>query len=186
MFPNRVGRMVLDGVVDAHMWTSEYSYPHNGSLLTILTDMPVYQWYRSMLTSAEDAYKRFLAACSLAGPGSCDLARSQGEDPTVIGKRLEGLFASLYDSPISSINQGRAGVLTSGRARSKPVSFFNHSTFNLSYPRISFLHFGPPKALARSIAGFCCRTQRQCLFHSFKYSRSLHVRSGVRGHHMCR
>jgi hypothetical protein len=119
MFPERIGRVVLDGVADAPMWSGGSSILHCCSYLRHEpTGTPVHKWFRRMLTSAEAAYDQFLAACSQAGPERCALAHSNDEDPKAIDARIEGLFSTLYERPMSGVSNHRAGVLTSGRARS--------------------------------------------------------------------
>ncbi|THG99485.1 hypothetical protein EW026_g2874 [Hermanssonia centrifuga] len=101
MLPNRVGRVVIDGIADAVAWSNK----------------PSHEWYRQWLSSTNDAYDIFLARCSEVGPKLCALAKAQGEDPSNIKSRIENLFDSLYYEPLPVANSLNPGVLTSGRAR---------------------------------------------------------------------
>ncbi|THH14114.1 hypothetical protein EW146_g6187 [Bondarzewia mesenterica] len=106
MFPERVHRVIIDGIADAMSWSSE----------------PPYKWYRHWLSSTEDAYERFLNGCSKAGPMSCALAKAESENPAGIRKRLENWIDGLFSSPLSVPNATNPGVLTSGQASSTDSS----------------------------------------------------------------
>ncbi|KAJ3014441.1 hypothetical protein NUW54_g1306 [Trametes sanguinea] len=62
MFPDRVGNVILDGVLDATAFDTKQSY----------------QLWRDQVGSAEDVYNAFANACALAGPNECPLARFEG------------------------------------------------------------------------------------------------------------
>jgi pimeloyl-ACP methyl ester carboxylesterase len=79
MFPNRVGRLVLDGVV------SSYDYNHslgNGSL-----------------TDTEKAMNSFYTFCHHAGPKGCALATANST-LTDIEERSQSIVQSLYHNPV--------------------------------------------------------------------------------------
>lgn len=93
MFPDRVGRVIIDGVVDAEAWVSQ----------------PYYTWYHSWMANVTDAYNIFLQQCSQAGSPSCALVTEAGQDPTLLADRIETYINGLYYYP--------AGNLTAGRMR---------------------------------------------------------------------
>ncbi|CDO72134.1 hypothetical protein BN946_scf184962.g77 [Trametes cinnabarina] len=101
MFPDRVGRVVLDGIVDAVEWTS----------------LPAYKWERHLQQSAETAYEMFMTACAEAGPSRCALAKKENEDPKAILSRVEDFVEGLYFKPLAVPNATAPGILTNGRAR---------------------------------------------------------------------
>ncbi|EJT96862.1 hypothetical protein DACRYDRAFT_102606 [Dacryopinax primogenitus] len=101
MFPDRVGRVGIDGVVDGIAWSSE----------------PNFKWYRPWLSSTEDAYDIFLSTCSAAGSWSCPLTLWKGEEPAFIRQRLESWFDELYDRPLVVNDLDNPGFVTSGMAR---------------------------------------------------------------------
>ncbi|KAM5545960.1 hypothetical protein V8D89_000086 [Ganoderma adspersum] len=101
VFPNRVGRVVIDGVVDADAWANK----------------PPYQQLHSWLNSTDAAYKIFFQECSKAGPSQCPLAKKQNEDPNAIMGRVEDFVNGLYAKPLAVPNAPLPGILTNGRAR---------------------------------------------------------------------
>ncbi|KAL7284631.1 hypothetical protein ACG7TL_001927 [Trametes sanguinea] len=118
MFPDRVGRVVLDGVVDAVDWTS--TLPDVTKDLANSDDapaLPAYKWGRHLQTSSETAYKRFMSACAEVGPLRCALAKKDNEDPDVIMSRVESFIEHLHFHPLAVPNATAPGILTSGRAR---------------------------------------------------------------------
>ncbi|KAA1467695.1 alpha/beta-hydrolase [Dentipellis sp. KUC8613] len=102
MFPDRVGRVVIDGIASVELWTS----------------VPPYKEHRQWLSSAGDTYQLFLSGCSEAGPSQCPLAEYTNEDPRVIQGRLENWMESLFDKPLAVTNSTRPGILSEGQARS--------------------------------------------------------------------
>ncbi|KAI0767486.1 TAP-like protein-domain-containing protein [Fomes fomentarius] len=100
IFPERVGRIVIDGVVDADGWSNA----------------PPYTWYRTWLSSTEGAYNLFLEDCAKAGPAGCALAKAN-ESASDIHNRVEAFLDKLYDEPIPVPNATIPGILTNGRAR---------------------------------------------------------------------
>ncbi|KAI0083783.1 hypothetical protein BDY19DRAFT_998260 [Irpex rosettiformis] len=101
ILPDRVGRVVIDGVADAVAWSSQ----------------PWYTWYRQWLSSTEDAYDIFVNRCSEVGPERCALARYTGEKPSTIKDRVEQLIDDLYYAPLSVYDPDVPGILTAGRLR---------------------------------------------------------------------
>ncbi|KAL1948533.1 hypothetical protein VTO73DRAFT_12608 [Trametes versicolor] len=101
MLPDRVGHIVIDGVLDAVSWTS----------------VPSYKWERTFLVNTDDVYKLFISECAQAGPSQCALAKSANETGSDILARVENFVNQLYWSPLAVPNATAPGILTSGRAR---------------------------------------------------------------------
>jgi len=91
MFPDRVGRVILDGVV------SSYDYNHglgNGSL-----------------TDNEKAVSSFYSYCIESGPESCPLATSNSTFDDV-KERVDRIVKSLYHSPLAINSASGPDILT--------------------------------------------------------------------------
>ncbi|EJD40817.1 hypothetical protein AURDEDRAFT_170010 [Auricularia subglabra TFB-10046 SS5] len=101
MFPDRVGRVAIDGVVDAHMWSNE----------------PSHMWLASMLDAAEANYEYVIKKCGEVGPEYCALANTKGESHTKIIARVDDFLDQLYDAPASAPHAPRPGIITSGAVR---------------------------------------------------------------------
>ncbi|KAI9684587.1 MAG: hypothetical protein M1822_005675 [Bathelium mastoideum] len=84
MFPDRVERLILDGVVDA----PDY-------LKTLWTDN---------LVSTERAVQSFYDLCAAAGPDKCDLA-TQDDQPADIKAKLDGILAKLRHNPLQVVGK---------------------------------------------------------------------------------
>lgn len=110
MFPNRVGRLILDGVV------SENDYNHslgNGSLV-----------------DAEKVLWSFYTFCFNAGPTQCRLAAANSS-VTDIEERVQKIVQSLYHDPLPIIWSECADVLTWSDMKMLIIS-------SLYFPRIVF------------------------------------------------
>ncbi|KAI0746078.1 alpha/beta-hydrolase [Earliella scabrosa] len=83
MFPKRVGRVILDGVLDATRVASSQSY-----LL-----------WGDQVTSSEDVYSAFANACAMAGPGGCKLAPFEGASGEDVVKYIGRAIEQLHDHP---------------------------------------------------------------------------------------
>jgi pimeloyl-ACP methyl ester carboxylesterase len=91
MFPDRVGRLILDGVV------SSYDYTHslgNGSL-----------------TDIEKAMTSFYTFCHNVGPDECAMATSNSS-VLDIKERTQNIIASLYHDPLPIISPDGPDFLT--------------------------------------------------------------------------
>jgi pimeloyl-ACP methyl ester carboxylesterase len=91
MFPDRVGRLILDGVVSA------YDYQHslgNGSL-----------------TDVEKAMNSFYTFCRNLGPGECSLATANSS-VLDIKERTQNIIASLYHDPLPIVSSDGPDFLT--------------------------------------------------------------------------
>ncbi|RPD70275.1 alpha/beta-hydrolase [Lentinus tigrinus ALCF2SS1-7] len=96
MFPERVGRVVIDGVIDP---------------LVFATQEPALS-FRSQLISADTIYKALITGCALSGPSGC-AAASEGDGPLDIDAKFQALLKTAYDA--AKLN---ASVpLTSGEIR---------------------------------------------------------------------
>ncbi|KEP51999.1 putative hydrolase [Rhizoctonia solani 123E] len=67
MFPERVGRVVLDGVVDPVYWAN----------------LPPHKLWGVGLESTDEAFNGFVTACAAAGPSGCALATKDSNAETI-------------------------------------------------------------------------------------------------------
>ncbi|KAL7918726.1 TAP-like domain-containing protein [Trichoderma austrokoningii] len=93
MFPGRVGRLMLDGVVNVQDYSSGPGW------LTNLKD-------------TDEMADRFFSDCNLAGPKNCALARDN--DTAVKGRFYEWL-AKLDEEPLSAVSPSGAVVVISSQ-----------------------------------------------------------------------
>ncbi|KAG8698244.1 hypothetical protein FRC09_007334 [Ceratobasidium sp. 395] len=84
MFPNRVGRVVLDGVVDPIYWANQP--PHEASCVI----------WAINVESADEALTGFVQTCAIAGPGNCAIAVS-GSTPDSLREWVQQLIDLAYD-----------------------------------------------------------------------------------------
>ncbi|KAI9206525.1 Alpha/Beta hydrolase protein [Polychytrium aggregatum] len=96
MFPDRVGRVVIDGVVNPDMYTATPIDMWSGSLVDILPE-----------------FEEFGRQCQQAGPTGCALSRPEGSGRDVTA-RIRSLINELDADPISFVDSGIPTVI-SGR-----------------------------------------------------------------------
>ncbi|KAF8582474.1 alpha/beta-hydrolase [Ramaria rubella] len=80
MFPERVGRVIIDGVVDTVVWATKPSYELG----------PV------SLSAVESVFQGFAEKCSEAGPQNCAIAQNDST-PASILQGIENLINTAYD-----------------------------------------------------------------------------------------
>ncbi|CAE7050036.1 unnamed protein product [Rhizoctonia solani] len=80
MFPDRVGRVVLDGVVDPEYWANR----------------PAHEMWWIKPESTDEALTGFVEACAAAGPSGCALA-TKGATSDSIRQLLRNLIDAAYD-----------------------------------------------------------------------------------------
>ena len=80
MFPDRVGRIILDGVVNPHIWAGE----------------PSYKLWSDSLQNTSDVFHEFAAACAMAGPTGCEIA-TKGSTAESITQWIMELMDAAYD-----------------------------------------------------------------------------------------
>ncbi|KZS94306.1 alpha/beta-hydrolase [Sistotremastrum niveocremeum HHB9708] len=95
MFPDRVGRVVIDGNIDPVIWAT----------------VPSSDWYKYDLVDSEKDLQNFYAACSKAGPEGCSLAKL-GSDPKTLSKAVDDMLDRLTQAPLPVPHAKRPGVLT--------------------------------------------------------------------------
>lgn len=93
MFPDRVGRMVLDSVVDADDYTSGL--------------------WRKNLDDTETIADRFYQTCFNAGVGICPLRQPQDRSAADVRNRVDEFLRALETDPIPAVHEGRVRLLTS-------------------------------------------------------------------------
>ncbi|KAL1742724.1 Alpha/Beta hydrolase protein [Schizophyllum fasciatum] len=99
MFPDRVGRVILDGCMDPILYT----------------DKPSTQYVADSLKSAEETFAGFTAACALAGKDGCRLVESDNETAEDIAQRFQDLLDLAHDLTESGADM--SGIPTSAEAR---------------------------------------------------------------------
>ncbi|CAE6451043.1 unnamed protein product [Rhizoctonia solani] len=80
MFPDRVGRIVIDGVVDPVNWANR----------------PAHEHMEVSLESSDEAFDGFAAACAQAGPSKCAIA-AQNSTTASISQWTRDLINAAYD-----------------------------------------------------------------------------------------
>ncbi|CAE6339613.1 unnamed protein product, partial [Rhizoctonia solani] len=80
MFPERVGQVVLDGVVDPVYWANR----------------PPHLLWEVSLISSDEAFNGFCDACALAGPSKCAIAKRNSTSPS-IRQWTQELLDKAYD-----------------------------------------------------------------------------------------
>ncbi|GJJ10317.1 hypothetical protein Clacol_004543 [Clathrus columnatus] len=89
MFPERVGRVVIDGVVDPVGWATKPSIAEHTIAAT--------------LNDAEDTLLGFAETCVQAGPANCSLARANSTGPEIFSE-LETLIDTAYNLTKQGLN----------------------------------------------------------------------------------
>ncbi|KAL1943402.1 hypothetical protein VTO73DRAFT_4477 [Trametes versicolor] len=83
MFPERVGRVIIDGIV-------------NPTLLA--TEETATMWAFHGLADADKAYEVFLTGCALAGPQGCPIASAEGQTAADIDATIQALLKQAHDA----------------------------------------------------------------------------------------
>ncbi|KAG8736013.1 hypothetical protein FRC10_009886 [Ceratobasidium sp. 414] len=83
VFPDRVGRVVLDGVVDPEIWANRPAHEDE-------------QLWNRTINSVDAAFNGFVAACAAAGPGGCVMASKNSSADSVKQTVLQ-LIDRAYD-----------------------------------------------------------------------------------------
>ncbi|KIP06187.1 hypothetical protein PHLGIDRAFT_467113 [Phlebiopsis gigantea 11061_1 CR5-6] len=92
MFPDRVGRVIIDGIVNSHEWYAGI--------------------YDSWLGHTEDALTSYYDACVAAGPDLCALYANSS---SAIRSRVTSLLDTLHTAPVpASHNASNLGVVDAG------------------------------------------------------------------------
>jgi len=97
MFPDRVGRVVIDGVVNPSVWTSLHPL----------------DWFPEFYNSTYETYQGFLRTCVEAGPDRCALAK-ENMSAADLSKSIDDWAAKIYDRPLPVPYAKRPGILTKG------------------------------------------------------------------------
>ncbi|KAL7941438.1 TAP-like domain-containing protein [Trichoderma barbatum] len=95
LFPGRVGRMVLDGIVNAD------DYANGPGWLTNLHD-------------TDEILEEFWRGCYKAGPAICALASSSGTSSSELKAKFWSWVADLDDNPISTLSSTGAIIVITG------------------------------------------------------------------------
>ncbi|KAI0830715.1 TAP-like protein-domain-containing protein [Trametes gibbosa] len=114
MFPDRVGHVILDGVVDP---------------VGFATEEAALAW-STQLVDDDYAYEGFFTGCALAGPEHCSIA-SAGQTPSEVNGNIQALLQAAHDATF----RGSGPVpVTSGliRATLRPEIYFPAGWANLA------------------------------------------------------
>ncbi|KZP14819.1 hypothetical protein FIBSPDRAFT_796394 [Athelia psychrophila] len=90
LFPERLGRVIIDGVVYAPIWGAE----------------PAVDMYNQLLTDTDSAYHGFAALCAQAGPDRCALASNNSTADSIL-EDIRVLIQTLYD-PYGDLDESLA------------------------------------------------------------------------------
>ncbi|TCD60115.1 hypothetical protein EIP91_010703 [Steccherinum ochraceum] len=101
MLPSKVGRIIIDGIEDATLWTSK----------------PPHTWHRQWFEHTDQNYDMFFTECVKAGPTRCALVNNEQDTPSTIKSRLEDFINGLHYRPLSVPHAKVPGLLTTGRAQ---------------------------------------------------------------------
>lgn len=88
MYPDKVGRLIIDGVVDGVKWQRGQTW--------------------DMVEDSDPAMDEFFKDCALAGPEKCPIWE---ESPSAVAERFDRIFAELTENPISVPVPGGSPVL---------------------------------------------------------------------------
>ncbi|KAF8335935.1 TAP-like protein-domain-containing protein [Cantharellus anzutake] len=80
MFPDRVGHVVIDGVVNTLLWATE----------------PSYKAWAYKIQDTPKVFQGFAGACAMAGPSGCAIAE-KGSTNETITQWVQGLMDAAYD-----------------------------------------------------------------------------------------
>ncbi|RDX45246.1 hypothetical protein OH76DRAFT_1007738 [Lentinus brumalis] len=99
MFPERVGRVVIDGVVDPARFGT--------------VDIALSGW-GAQLVDADKVYEAFFTGCALAGPAGCPIA-SAGQTPVEVNNDIQALLQAAHDTaranPSAPVTSGQIRAL---------------------------------------------------------------------------
>ncbi|EIW56311.1 alpha/beta-hydrolase [Trametes versicolor FP-101664 SS1] len=100
MFPERVGRVIIDGIV-------------NPTLLA--TEETATMWAFHELADADKAYEVFLTGCALAGPQGCPIASAEGQTAADIDATIQALLKQAHDAARRNASVPVTSEITRGR-----------------------------------------------------------------------
>ena len=120
MFASRVGRVILDGVVNTVKYASEPSYAiwPSEQLRRSLSHSYINAWIPADIQDTDKVYTGFLSACATAGPTVCAIAET-GSTADSIRAWVQKLMDDAYDlnkagGPVgSSYIRSKCGFLSS-------------------------------------------------------------------------
>ncbi|PIL25656.1 hypothetical protein GSI_11406 [Ganoderma sinense ZZ0214-1] len=81
MFPERVGRVIIDGVVDPNVFHTPAGF----------------LGWPAQLPNSDDVYKGLVTGCALAGPDGCALA-STGDGPLDVNDHIQDIFNAAHSA----------------------------------------------------------------------------------------
>nr|VWO95568.1 N/A [Ganoderma boninense] len=121
MFPDRVGRVVIDGVADAEAWANDPPYIEVQTWLNS-TEVTYRTFFEDCVEvmNAEVVFGRRLVKLMLlpqAGPSLCPLTTGGNDTVSAVYDRVEAFIEGLYEQPLPAPDAIVPGILTNGRVR---------------------------------------------------------------------
>ncbi|KAI5891464.1 alpha/beta-hydrolase [Schizophyllum commune H4-8] len=104
MFPERVGRVVLDGCMDPILYMTE----------------PSTQYFLNSLESSDETFAGFTAACAMAGKAGCPLVKNDNDTAADIEQHFQDMLDLAHNLTIGGADMSQ--VPTSAEAR---VNLYN-------------------------------------------------------------
>ncbi|TFK81912.1 alpha/beta-hydrolase [Polyporus arcularius HHB13444] len=122
MFPERVGRVILDSILEPTFFATQEVSTH---------------WVPHQFVLADTVYQGFVTGCALAGPDGC-AAASEAGGPADIDAKIQHILKALYEASTSNAST----QMTSGQLRNTLYSLMGTpaqwSTFmNEVYPQLA-------------------------------------------------
>jgi len=105
-FPERVGRIVIDGVVDPELWANTRAV----------------LWAKVFYSDTEKVLGNFAEECAKAGENRCPVA-SHGDAREDILNKLDTFIEYLYEHPVAVSHASRPGILTSSMIKAMLFTF---------------------------------------------------------------
>ncbi|KAH7341494.1 hypothetical protein B0J17DRAFT_646788 [Rhizoctonia solani] len=101
MFPDRIGRGMIEGIANPLLWVTQYSH----------------MWMDDWIQDADKSYQWFLDSCIKAGEARCAIAKGH-QSPRSLDSHIEAFIDRVYARPMASSNSIVPAYLTGGVIRS--------------------------------------------------------------------
>ncbi|KAI0633179.1 TAP-like protein-domain-containing protein [Trametes polyzona] len=114
MFPERVGRVMVDGVLDPRFIATEETAP---------------VWAFDQLADSDKVYEGFITGCALAGPSGCPIATSEGQSAADIDATIQALIRQAHEAD----RRNASLPVTSQTIRSELLGVMGNLSFAQSF-----------------------------------------------------
>ncbi|KAL1757025.1 Alpha/Beta hydrolase protein [Schizophyllum commune] len=108
MFPDRVGRVVLDGCMDPILYM----------------DKPSTEYYPNDLQSSEATFAGFATGCAMAGKAGCPLVESANDTASDVEKRFHDLLDLAHNLTVSGADMRAVPTSAEARADLYTIMYF--------------------------------------------------------------